>query len=176
MYCIYRITNLINGKTYIGQHIYGETPYDSYMGSGVLLRAAYAKYGIENFKKEIICKNVRNKETIDDMETFYIKRERERVGVENCYNIANGGGGRGGDILFSEERNRKISEAKKGKHLSEEHKRKIGEAILKRRYKDVADVPQKEPPRKHLSEEHKRKIGEARRKRGEAYLKRWAEH
>lgn len=48
MYCIYRITNCINGKTYIGQHKYKETPYDDYMGSGVHLKRAYIKVNIGN--------------------------------------------------------------------------------------------------------------------------------
>ena len=45
MYYIYRITNNINGKTYIGQHKYTDLN-DSYMGSGTLLQKAFKKYFI----------------------------------------------------------------------------------------------------------------------------------
>lgn len=135
MYCIYKITNLINGKTYIGQHKY-KTLNDYYIGSGILLWKAYKKYGTKNFKKEIICKNVQYKETIDDMEKFYIKKEREQ-NPNGCYNIADGG--QGGAFFkgkkHSEETKKKMSEGRKGekngfygKHHSEEMKKRLSEA------------------------------------------------
>lgn len=162
---------MINGHTYIGQHKYKKLN-DSYMGSGVALHKAFNKYGIENFTKEILYSRILNKETVDSMEIFAIKKERAIGKAE--YNIADGG--QGGCGPHSEETKHKLSEAKKGERnpmfgkgrpQSEEHKHKISEA-----HKG-----------KHLSEETKRKIGaahkgkphseEARRHMSEAAKARW---
>ena len=50
---IYRITNLLNGKTYVGQHKVkkGRTiTSDTYWGSGKIITESIKKYGKENFK------------------------------------------------------------------------------------------------------------------------------
>ena len=157
MYYIYRITNLINGKTYIGQRKYSKLN-DDYKGSGKRLWEAYRKYGFENFKKEILVFNISERKHADLLEKTFIAAEREKVGVENCYNISDGGEGgstRKGKCC-SEETRRKMSEAhkgrptwNKGKHLSEEHKRKMSES-----HKGY-----------HHSEESKKKMSEARKGR-----------
>ncbi len=52
-YLIYKTTNLINNKIYIGKHK-TKDKNDAYLGSGTILQKAVQKYGSENFKKEIL--------------------------------------------------------------------------------------------------------------------------
>lgn len=90
MWYIYKITNCINGKTYIGQHKYKQLN-DSYMGSGKILKQAIAKYGIENFTKEIIVFNITSRTMADLIEKECIYFERTLRKAE--YNITEGGEG-----------------------------------------------------------------------------------
>ena len=88
-YTIYKITNLVNGKIYIGKHETSNLD-DGYMGSGKHLRKAIIKYGIQHFHKEIIfflsCRedmNEKEKELVTE----------EFVARSDNYNIAPGGNG-----------------------------------------------------------------------------------
>lgn len=124
MYYIYRTTNLVNGKTYIGMHKYKKLN-DKYMGSGKLIKQAFHKYGKDNFTKTVIHSSIETKEMADNLEKYWISYERLCGKAE--YNIAEGGQG-GCIVPISEETKRKISEANRGKKRSEEAKKKISEA------------------------------------------------
>lgn len=92
---IYITRNLINNKYYIGQHK-SEKFDDNYFGSGLLIRRAVDKYGIENFKTSMICV-ANSKEQLDEREIFYINYLKSLYQFGNGYNISSGGNG--GDIL-----------------------------------------------------------------------------
>ena len=83
---IYKTTNLINGKYYVGKD---EKNNPEYLGSGLLLNKAIKKYGRENFKKEILETCVDRKE-LNEREIHWIKKLKA---VSIGYNIAEGGSG-----------------------------------------------------------------------------------
>jgi len=88
---IYKITNKINGRWYIGK-TNGQDP--NYMGSGKLLRQAYAKYGRENFEK-IILENCSTEQELNQREQYWIQ-ESGALSDPLSYNLAEGG--TGGDL------------------------------------------------------------------------------
>lgn len=88
-YIVYKITNKLNGKFYVGVHT-TENIDDGYMGSGTYLRRAIRKHGVENFKKEILF-------VLDSEEEMYVKEaeivNEEFLMTENTYNLRIGGFG-----------------------------------------------------------------------------------
>lgn len=166
MYYIYRITNKVNGKTYIGQHKYKKLN-DSYMGSGIHITRAIKKYGKENFEKEILEFDIPNVGLANDWEQMYILFERAKGKAE--YNIANGGNGVG---TVSLETRKKISNLNKGRCHTEEHKRKVSESLKDHSVSDGTKRKISESMKgKHFSDEHKRKLAEAHK--GERKGKHW---
>lgn len=116
---IYKTTNLINGKIYIGQDCHNDP---NYYGSGICLNNSLKKYGKENFKKEIICECA-TKEELDEKEKYWIKELKSKF--PNGYNLTDGGGGNLG-YKMSEETKNKISKGNKGKVRSDDFKKKVG--------------------------------------------------
>lgn len=114
---IYKISNDVNDKVYIGQttrklkerieDYKKETKYKS--DSRPIIRAM-SKYGFKHFKFEILSDNIETKEEMDKLEIQYIKDYHSLI-TENGYNIELGGNSIG---KHSEETKRKISEAQLG--------------------------------------------------------------
>ena len=88
-YLVYKLTNLVNGKIYIGCHMTKNLD-DGYMGSGRRIGYAIKKYGIENFKKEILSTH----NTTDEMLAEEARLvTQEFLGRDDVYNLAVGGKG-----------------------------------------------------------------------------------
>ena len=129
---VYQITNLVNGKIYIGKHS-TKDPYDNYFGSGKRIELAIKKYGIENFTKEILY-------CFTDEKEAYLKEEelvtQEFIDRNDTYNIVLGGKGLQKSTYLNEEIRKKLSESHLGernhnfgKHRSQETKDKISKAL-----------------------------------------------
>ena len=124
---IYVRPNKINGKKYVGQATDLEVrqykwaclsqPY-----AGPAINRARAKYGIDAFDFEILkeCED----EELDYWEKYYIKELNTKAPYG--YNLTDGGGGMSGYTL-SEEHKKKLSEALKGIKRLEETRKKLSE-------------------------------------------------
>lgn len=103
---IYKTTNLLNDKFYIGMHSTSNLK-DGYLGSGKRLRYSIRKHGKENFKTEIL-------EWLNDRAEL-AERENALVHTELlkdplCMNLVVGGlGGNGGFRSVEQQRNRSIA-------------------------------------------------------------------
>lgn len=67
---IYKTTNLVNGKIYIGLHTKNDP---NYIGSGTAFKKALKKFGTINFKREILenCKTIAE---LIEREMFWIEK------------------------------------------------------------------------------------------------------
>jgi group I intron endonuclease len=131
---VYIVTNKINGKQYVGQHC--EDSLDNYWKRNIwfamhdstdkpYLYSAMRKHGPESFKIEALG-IVETKEELDYYEKYLIKALNTKR--PNGYNLTDGGDGNSG-FKHSPESIQKMSDVKKGKKFSEEHKHKISVAL-----------------------------------------------
>lgn len=126
---LYKITNQINGKIYIGVRSSTKHPYDDpYMGSGKRLKDAMKHYGRGAFTKVVL-------ETFDSMELAFLREaeivDQAFVDRPDTYNICLGGfGGDHWSYLSSREELINKRRATKQQHdaslTSEERRKKYG--------------------------------------------------
>ena len=175
----YKITNNINGDFYYGFHTTNNLD-DGYMGSGVALHEAYKQFGIENFTKEII-KYFNTRKEAYEYEAMILTPEV--INNPHCLNLKTGGLN---DFIYCEqtiEKNRQSNVINgllmfgytpggaarknkepwnKGKNCSEETRKKIRDAALKRECSGAKDYKwteeQKQKLRKPKSEQAKQNM------------------
>lgn len=107
-YIVYKTTNLVNGKFYIGVHNGSD---DKYLGSGSVLKEAIKKYGKACFIRETILSFDTSEEAYEYEKSLITD---DLIMSSDCYNI--GPGGYGGD---------------KFNYTSEQVQQKIINAIIK---------------------------------------------
>ena len=181
---IYKITNLINGKVYIGQSINIYKRWKEHKNKNnwnkkkQIIYSAFKKYGLDNFNFEII--EICNKKMLNEKERFYIKLYKSYVYDKNSngYNATLGGESNLGMVL-SKESKKKMSNARKGKYKGEDNPR-YGQHLSESEKKNISEknkgnnkgVPRSEEVKIKISktkkgykhtEESKKKIAKSRK-------------
>ncbi len=156
---IYRTTNLVNGKIYIGQHQRDELDR-RYYGSGVMLQKALKKYGKANFQVDVIVWED-TVEKLNEAEIKFIAAFNSTI-PSIGYNLSTGGESGNKGSKQSEETKRLIGLGprwNKGIPMSDEHKKRQSERQKGKPFSDRAIQRAREANTgKHLSEEHKKKV------------------
>lgn len=133
---IYKITNMLNEKIYVGQKFKKIEESLDYYGSGRLIKKAIKKYGKENFKKDILEKAY-SREELNELEIYFIWEQN--CMIPKGYNITKGGNSSLGlkhskktkKLIGFASRNRsletrkKFSDKMKNHPVSEETRKKI---------------------------------------------------
>lgn len=122
---VYEIVNTINNKRYVGIHKASSSDYvnDGYWGSGLLIKQAISKYGIDMFEKSILDVFPTYEEALL-LEASIV--DDDFVNDPTTYNICRGG--QGGFVERSPETCERIRQALTGRTLSDEHKAKLRHA------------------------------------------------
>ena len=137
-FTVYKTTNKINSKFYIGKHQTKDLN-DGYLGSGKLLKRAIDKHGVENFTKEIL-------HTFDNEQDMNAKEAELVIISEETYNLCEGG--KGGFAYINRE------------GLNTQGCKKGYDAFIKKYGKEILQKPMSEEQKKHLSELWKKRYKE----------------
>lgn len=162
---IYCITNLVNGKKYIGQSVNIKNRWlqeKNLNGVNKHLKSAFLKYGLENFDFQVLeeCQE----EELNQKEKDYIAKYNT-TDKEIGYNQTTGGDHYKviNKTPMSEETKKKISEKRKGMRFSEEHKKNL--CIARNKRPLMSEETKRKISEKNkgrtLSEEQKQKISKA---------------
>ena len=141
---VYKITNIVNGKSYIGVSIHDPEYHrirKHLIGHGSQeLAKDINKYRCDVFTYEILEEGV-FPELLPDLEKAYIAK----IGTfaPNGYNLTRGGGGTSG-LSHSEKSRKKMSDSHQGKKLSDEHRKNISTALKDKKPSNFETLHSKE--------------------------------
>ena len=117
---VYKITNKLNNKVYVGQRKSNKVD-NYYWGSGKLVAAAIAKYGQENFQRDIL-QWCYSKEELNQAEIYWIQ---ELNALTQGYNLSPGGNGG----YLGQETSKNVSKSLKLYYSDPENRRKHSQAL-----------------------------------------------
>ena len=125
--CVYKITNTLNGKVYIGQTVdyrKRKVGHFSYLRRNAhrnrYLQKSFNKYGESSFKMEIIKECAVDE--LDKLEIYYM-RKYNSIDKTLGYNMVIGGNT---NKSFPDYIRQKMSRSQKGRIIAEEHRKRIG--------------------------------------------------
>ncbi len=125
IYSIYKSTNKINGKSYVGFDSDWPKRYNDhkrrYIKGNTKFYKAIKKYGWDNFEWQILYQSLEKDHCLLIMEYYFIK---EYDSFKNRYNMTLGGEGTL-NYIMPEEQKIKISNKLKGRIFTEQHKKNL---------------------------------------------------
>ena len=140
IYTIYKSTNLINFKSYIGFTKNFDKRISEHLKSAnksnLFFHNAIRKYGAENFSWEIIYQSKDYFHTKNVMETYFILEYRTFIDSGNGYNMTMGGEGLSNPSLQTRRKIGDKSKLRVGRVCSKETKEKISLANSNRKMSD----------------------------------------
>ncbi len=92
---IYKWTNKLNGKWYLGSH-FGQTD-DDYIGSGVIFKRAVKAHGLDNFEREILFYSFGTRKELHQIEEDFLVQAKARQDRQS-YNMKNKGSGQDPEV------------------------------------------------------------------------------
>ena len=177
-YYVYKTTNTINDKIYIGVHGSEDIENDDYIGSGTAFKEAVEYHGVDNFSREILFEFDTMEEALKEEKSIVTK---EFIEYETNYNLAVGGIGY---PCVSSKIRQKMSESAKKRFqdpeqyniLVENRKKNAVDPVVLKKISDANKKAWKNPEYRKKMTEISREFNrnpEERKRRSERAKKLW---
>ena len=122
---IYKTTNKVNNKIYIGQKKSDKFLNEKYLGSGARLKSAIKHYGKNNFTVDLL-QECFSEEELNEREIYFIQKY-DSQNPDIGYNLQAGGDSKSG-FTWTQEQKDNLSKVRQGHLVSYETKLKISQS------------------------------------------------